>query len=603
MYNEDIILGKVRKNSEALAVIQSQTYITEKAKTVDVNNALALKANQSSLDTTNANVTANTNAIATHTSQIASLASGTPKGVYTNLVAVTSAFPSGNSNIYITSGNGHWCYWSGSVWTDGGVYQSTGLNSTDDSRLKYNGTETIITTTYTTGYYYGADNVKNTHGLYEYSNPIQLLKGETIVANGLGENSNVAMLLSCNSDGTNPKCLITYTGTQKTSCYTALSDMYIIFCTKISGAANVYKYANKTLANDIFDLNGKFSYNTGLTVTNGQYITTYGSVGTHASYSYATLTLTLGETIDFVANIINANAISVLSFYDENWNFIENLLTGVVGNNSVSYTASKTINLKVSYVTANGINLGRKNIVSELSNVLEQRISESENNIQNLSENKSKFGYIFEDVVCIGDSLTEGDYGQSTVDISHVHTTHNYPWYIAKMSEWNIINQGHSGWYPSLIWTNVVSTYNYANTEAVILWLGTNQGLTDTLVADTNHVSYLDYANTETGYYCKIIEKIKNDNPICKIFLCNIFTGGGGNLATTNSVINQIATKYSLPVINMNTTEFSGSNTLYHPYDVIHFGSIGYLHVADYIYKAISDNISNNEINYQLPLV
>ena len=49
---------------------------------------------------------------------------GTPKGTYPNVSALRSAKPSGDKGIFITTDNGHWNYWNGSVWTDGGTYQS-----------------------------------------------------------------------------------------------------------------------------------------------------------------------------------------------------------------------------------------------------------------------------------------------------------------------------------------------------------------------------------------------------------------------------------------------------------------------------------------------
>ena len=54
-----------------------------------------------------------------------SLIDGSPKGVYANLSALQTAFPSGASGVYITSDNGHWYYWNGTAWTDGGVYHSS----------------------------------------------------------------------------------------------------------------------------------------------------------------------------------------------------------------------------------------------------------------------------------------------------------------------------------------------------------------------------------------------------------------------------------------------------------------------------------------------
>lgn len=50
---------------------------------------------------------------------------GSPRGVYDNLEALQTAYPSGSNGVYLTSDNGHWYYWNGSAWTDGGVYQSS----------------------------------------------------------------------------------------------------------------------------------------------------------------------------------------------------------------------------------------------------------------------------------------------------------------------------------------------------------------------------------------------------------------------------------------------------------------------------------------------
>lgn len=98
-----------------LADIPNQIYITEKAKTVDVNNSLALKANQKDL------VAANSK-IAEHSSQIASLSSGAPKA------ATTVAQMTDTTKTYVYTGTeegytaGNWYYHSGTAWVSGGQY-------------------------------------------------------------------------------------------------------------------------------------------------------------------------------------------------------------------------------------------------------------------------------------------------------------------------------------------------------------------------------------------------------------------------------------------------------------------------------------------------
>lgn len=121
------------ENAQDIADLQNN-----KADKTEVNNLATDKADQTSLDTTNANVTANTNAITTHTSQIASLASGAP--IAASLVSQMTD----QTKNYVYTGEeggytaGHWYYWNGSAWTSGGVYQSTGIDSNYDKTVVKN---------------------------------------------------------------------------------------------------------------------------------------------------------------------------------------------------------------------------------------------------------------------------------------------------------------------------------------------------------------------------------------------------------------------------------------------------------------------------------
>lgn len=57
--------------------------------------------------------------------------SGSPAGVYTNLAALQGVEDIDKTKIYLTKDDGNWCYWNGSTWVSGGVYQAT--NITDAS--------------------------------------------------------------------------------------------------------------------------------------------------------------------------------------------------------------------------------------------------------------------------------------------------------------------------------------------------------------------------------------------------------------------------------------------------------------------------------------
>jgi lysophospholipase L1-like esterase len=68
--------------------------------------------------------------------EVAAVASGAPKGVYATLTALQSAYPTGNTNIYLVTGDGKWYYWNGTAWTVGGTYQSSGIADGSVSPLK-----------------------------------------------------------------------------------------------------------------------------------------------------------------------------------------------------------------------------------------------------------------------------------------------------------------------------------------------------------------------------------------------------------------------------------------------------------------------------------
>jgi hypothetical protein len=60
-------------------------------------------------------------------SEIAAVVSGAPKGVYATLVDLETAFPTGDTGIYLVTADGKWYYWNTSAWAEGGVYQATSI--------------------------------------------------------------------------------------------------------------------------------------------------------------------------------------------------------------------------------------------------------------------------------------------------------------------------------------------------------------------------------------------------------------------------------------------------------------------------------------------
>ena len=210
--------------------------------------------------------------------------------------------------------------------------------------------------------------------------------------------------------------------------------------------------------------------------------------------------------------------------------------------------------------------------------------------------------YYLNNVVCVGDSLTAGYYHDGS---KYLVAKENYPFYLKKILNCKIVDNYSESGYTSKDWYRKFSSkVQWANYDTVIIWLGTNGGLSDTVENDTAN----GFADTYTGHYCHIIDDAIKANPNIRIFLGTVFAVGGGSVsdkAGTNAVINKIATKYSSNVLgvvdNDNGELYLGENqNLYHPFykfngDMLHFGKVGNLHLAKHYVDEICKIIEKDE--------
>ena len=130
---------------------------------------------------------------------------GSPRGVYNNLSALQTTYPSGASGVYVCSDNGHWYYWNGTAWTDGGVYQ-TDLRY-DELEEDLNGLRDCILKEYDLTYkvndYSKINNPIGINIVYVLKNPIKkgLILNEIEFRSGLSSKIHL-FLLTKNTDGT-----------------------------------------------------------------------------------------------------------------------------------------------------------------------------------------------------------------------------------------------------------------------------------------------------------------------------------------------------------------------------------------------------------------
>lgn len=118
--------------------------------------------------------------------QINAISSGSPRGVYASVSALTSADPN-HDYIYLVTDDGKWYYHNGTTWIAGGTYQSTGIG---DGTISLNmfGTDVIFNL--------GTRNVDG----YEFKQVQKIdftnnLVNKTISANGqIGSDSNTRVI-------------------------------------------------------------------------------------------------------------------------------------------------------------------------------------------------------------------------------------------------------------------------------------------------------------------------------------------------------------------------------------------------------------------------
>lgn len=212
------------------------------------------------------------------------------------------------------------------------------------------------------------------------------------------------------------------------------------------------------------------------------------------------------------------------------------------------------------YVLKNEI-ISEVNLTTELKKKIEAGVSKAIDDIYKLA-----FCKIHKNVLCIGDSLTEGYHNPDDIRVNM-----SYPSHMESLAGYNVTNKGQSG-ITALGWWNVYKDkVDFTEFDAVFIYLGTNGGLTDTIDADTISGNFETFAQTNTGGYCAIIAKIKSVNPKCKIYMIQY-----NNITATSQVTAKIAKKYDcVTLLVTDNSVFNLTDSKFHT-DSTHYNSIGY---------------------------
>lgn len=110
-------LAELKENDESITAQLAQT-----AQQVNILDDVKMSKTEGATKTELQQETNNTKIYLDN--QLSQIGSMTPKGAYPTLQDLESEYPNGENGVFVVQENGHWYYWNGSNWTDGGDYQA-----------------------------------------------------------------------------------------------------------------------------------------------------------------------------------------------------------------------------------------------------------------------------------------------------------------------------------------------------------------------------------------------------------------------------------------------------------------------------------------------
>lgn len=200
-------------------------------------------------------------------------------------------------------------------------------------------------------------------------------------------------------------------------------------------------------------------------------------------------------------------------------------------------------------INTNFRNYNIRKQLTDASTVYEQTLDKARYNYRN---NGLDVLSAFNNVTCCGDSLTASvvythDNGDGTHKVRSAYK--KYPLILGQKIGAEAESVATGGYTATDWWSAYSDRIIEKENHLIIIYLGTNGGLTDTLDIDAPGTVYTQYTNTNTGNYCKMVAKALEVG--ARVLLIKIHHGGGGNTFVTNNVIDKIAEKFNVAVVNV----------------------------------------------------
>lgn len=554
------------------------------------------------------------------------------------LIANAVADMTDTEKVYVYIGSetgytsGNWYYYNGSAWVSGGTYNSQGIGdgsittakladgAVTDAKLAQTGgvlenfaelknelasdlgIDSNVTVDIQDGVFVNAsNNAIASSNNFAMTDPIAVKKGQTVVFTAKGYQTSVGMIAICNADNTTRTTVVASIDSDPhTYTYLVKEDGYVV-CSyskasshKIVLSIDYYKYVNPLNENIV--IAGNESLIVGVAVDKAFINATNNQVTSSNNFKISdSIKLYKGQKLSFTG--AGTTTTGVICEYDPIADSYTTLVVGTGASTTHEYTATHTMYVRCSY--------SKNYATSYVVNTPETRFVSFDDVIDTVNAladplGKIQYPQLFDNILCIGDSLTMGYDGSGGDPL-----VKNYPHIFEKLAVAETSIKAHGGWNAKQVWDNIISSAtDLANYDCAIIYLGTNDGLTDTVATDCN-IDYTQNADTNTGCYGKIIGKIKADAPNCRIFCVAGVNDYIRRATAMNPAVRNLSAFYNVGLIDIENCIMSddGSGTsaerfLYRPNDGIHYNALGYMTMANMMYDAMTDFMSKNRSMY-----
>lgn len=530
--------------------------------------------------------------------QINGLANGSP------LTATSTSEMTDTSRIYVNTSNGHWYYYNGTTWTDGGVYQSTGIA---DNSIVWNDFSSELKDYIKNGTWYNT--IKTTGGRYpnkEFIGPFSIndefliypisysgLHLSTVDVYGLDSNNSVVFTRT--NVPMNKETIIKLTSN--------VAKIRVTFALSIAETNTIGEFLflnlqEKSLVDYIYK-------NVKITENNNKFVNflmnKYSQEFTFSVQHNAEIPINLQKDYSYKISITSEST-------DTNVHF------DIYGNPfpSNSYGSLKLNENKIitAYENSDKLNVWCAGMSSSLTftiTIEPYSIPKLQNEINKVSQLNKTTSKIFKKVVCCGDSYTSGH----IVDSNNVaHPTNEefaFPHYMATLTGNEWVNCGSSG-ASSKTWLTssrgLAKAISSGKSQAYIVGLMINDQSNSERHVDVGTQADIGTdADTYYGYYSKIIRELNNISPNAKIFIETC-----PNTASSYSLYNQAvrdiyeAYKNTYPVHLLDLYAYKDLyNNITLTQDLVggHYTALGYEQFAEILNYILSNYINDNIKDFQ----